>query len=284
MARALSDILTELNTTYNPLRQRQQEVYTKGLEAVNPQETADLSGLETAKTNAFNDITVGANRRGLFYSGMPIAEQSKYVGENYLPSVAALKNRYAGIRGNLYETLQNSLSNYDIEQNKYARDIYNTEIAQDLERQRLAQEATSRASSGGAGTSGISFGGGGTNKGQTLGATGNWQTSLSKYLAAKYAKEPSASRSTQDSWVNNWVASTNMDPNQAFAYYDTLYPWAKYSDQARSRTNAASISKLTGGGLQVQSGSGLSTSGAQAPSISTSQPGKIDIRTGKRIL
>lgn len=154
MARALSDILTELNSVYNPQRQKQQDIYNQGIESVAPQETADLTGLEQAKKNAFGSIETGANRRGLFFSGIPLEEQAKYVGENYLPGIAGLKSRYAGIRGNLYQTLATALGNLDLEQNKYGRDIYNTEIAQDLERDRIAaaERAASAASTAGAGS------------------------------------------------------------------------------------------------------------------------------------
>jgi hypothetical protein len=125
-------------------------------------ESADLAGLETAKKDSFDQITTAANRRGMFYSGIPIEEQASYVGQNYLPGIANLKGRYAGLRGNLYNTLAQSLANYDLQQNKDAREIYNTEVAQDLERERLAQEAAARASSGsGSGGAGISFNTGG---------------------------------------------------------------------------------------------------------------------------
>jgi hypothetical protein len=156
--------MTELESTYNPLRNRSQEVYNKGLEATNPQETADLSGLEQAKKNAFESINTGANRRGMFFSGIPLSEQSKYVGENYLPSVASLKNRYAGIRSNLYQTLAQQLGQYDTDQNKYARDIYNTEVSQDLAREQAA--AASRAAA--AASSAPAFSGFGGNNGATV--------------------------------------------------------------------------------------------------------------------
>jgi len=121
-------------------------------------ESADLAGLEQAKKDSFDQITTGANRRGMFFSGIPLKEQAQYVGQNFLPGVANLKNRYAGIRGNLYQTLAQTLGNIDVEKNKYARDIYNTEVAQDLEREKIAQAA--RAGSGG-GSAGFnpSFGG-----------------------------------------------------------------------------------------------------------------------------
>lgn len=176
MPRALSDIMTELDSTYNPLRNRSQEVYQKGLDATNPQESADLGGLEIAKNNAFESINTGANRRGMFFSGIPLAEQSKYVGENYLPSIAGLKNRYAGIRGNLYQTLASQLGQYDVDQEKRKYEIYNSEVAREREDKLLADAAAERArvaSSGGGSGGGFVPGrttGGGGGGGQVLGA------------------------------------------------------------------------------------------------------------------
>lgn len=164
MARALQDILTELDSVYNPQRQSAQGIYQRGLEDVNPMESADLAGLEQAKKDSFDQITTGANRRGMFFSGVPLKEQAQYVGQNFLPGVANLKNRYAGIRGNLYQTLAQTLGNIDVEKNKYGREIYNTEVSQDLERERIAaaERAAASRGSGGSGSGGFSpsFGGG----------------------------------------------------------------------------------------------------------------------------
>jgi hypothetical protein len=156
------------------MRNRSQEVYNKGIEATNPQESADIGGLEQARTNAFESINTGANRRGMFFSGIPLAEQSKYVGENYLPAVASLKNRYAGIRSNLYQTLADQLGQYDLDQQKFGREIYNTEVAQDLERESIA--AANRAAA--AGSAGASFGGGSFGGGTQQPAAAAQQASL----------------------------------------------------------------------------------------------------------
>lgn len=182
MARALADILTEISATYNPLRDRAQKFYDKGVESTTAQEQADTSGLEAAKKNAFESIDTGANRRGMLFSGIPLAEQGKYVGETYLPSIAGLKNRYAGIRGNLYQTLAQTLGGYDTEAANKAQSIYQQELDRDeqirqFNAQLAAQAAASRASSGGGG--GVTFGGGGViNRGATGGQVAGEQTTL----------------------------------------------------------------------------------------------------------
>ena len=180
MARALTDILTELDSVYNPQRQNAQGIYQRGLEDINPMESADMAGLEQAKKDSFDQITTGANRRGMFFSGVPLKEQAQYVGQNFLPGVANLKNRYAGIRGNLYQTLAQTLGNIDVEKNKYGRDIYNTEVAQDLEREKQAQAAKASAGSGG-GFGGFNLNGGNTGT-NVLGAS----TQVSSALQNQY--------------------------------------------------------------------------------------------------
>lgn len=151
MARALSDILTELNSTYNPQRQAQTDVYNQNLAAVDPQQQADLSGLEAAKKDSFSQIETGANRRGMFFSGIPLQEQAKYVGQNYLPAVANLQNRYAQIRCNLRQSLADTLANLDTKQREFGQGIYQNEVNQDIQRESIAAQeraaAASRASS-----------------------------------------------------------------------------------------------------------------------------------------
>lgn len=172
MARALSDIIKELDSTYNPQRQRQRDLYNQGISDVNPQEEADLAGLNQAKQDSFKSIETGANRRGMFFSGIPLEEQAKYVGSQFLPGVANLKSRYATVRGNLKNTLYQSIANLDENQRKFGQDIYNTEVAQDIERERIATQerlareeaarAAASAGSGGGGGFSPTFGGGAT--------------------------------------------------------------------------------------------------------------------------
>lgn len=83
--------MTSLQGAYDPQRQlvAQQQAALPG------QQAAEQAGLDTAKTNAFGDITKASNDRGVLYSGVPIAEESRYVGERYLPAVANLKATYA---------------------------------------------------------------------------------------------------------------------------------------------------------------------------------------------
>lgn len=101
MARALSQILQELNNVYDP----QRDIYNQRLTALPDEMVAEEKGLEAAKQDAFSDITNQANRRGLLYSGIPVAEQQRYTGATFLPAVANLRNNFNTRRFNLQDTL-----------------------------------------------------------------------------------------------------------------------------------------------------------------------------------
>jgi hypothetical protein len=85
--RSLDQILTELDSTYNPQINsiRRQQADLPG------QQAAEEQGLQAKQTAAFDDITNGARRRGLGFSGIPLGEQAKYTATEYLPAVARLK-------------------------------------------------------------------------------------------------------------------------------------------------------------------------------------------------
>jgi len=89
VARSIDQITAELNSAYQP----QIDVVNKQMAELPAYYQAQQGGLDTAKTNAFGDITNMASSRGMSYSGMPIAEQSRYVGEKYLPAMAQLKQQ-----------------------------------------------------------------------------------------------------------------------------------------------------------------------------------------------
>lgn len=145
MARALNDILTELNSVYQP----QKDLYNTQINQLDPAMQAEDKGLEAQKQDSFQQITNGANRRGLLFSGIPLQEQAQYVGASYLPAVANLKAKYAQQRFNL----QDALAKIGQQQYGQAYDMYNTEIQRD--------EAARAARAASAGSGVPSFGGGG---------------------------------------------------------------------------------------------------------------------------
>jgi hypothetical protein len=149
MARALQDIITELNSVYNP----QRDVYNQQLGTLDPQLEAEQQGLQAQKQDSFQQITDQANRRGMFYSGLPIAEEQKYVGQQYLPAIANLRGKYANQRFGLQETLAKLTS----DQYNQASGLRQGELdREEAQRQFDAQLAAKAAADRAAGASGAS--------------------------------------------------------------------------------------------------------------------------------
>lgn len=148
MARALQDIITELNNVYDPQRQ----VYNSQMTQLDPQMTAEQQGLEAQKRDSFQQITERANRRGMFYSGIPVAEEQRYTASEFLPAVANLRAKYASQRFGLQE----ALTKLTAEQYNQANALRQKELDREEEQRQFnerlaAQERASRASGGGGG-------------------------------------------------------------------------------------------------------------------------------------
>jgi hypothetical protein len=173
MARSLDQILTELNAVYQP----QKDQYSSAITAVDPAQQAEEQGLNAAKTDAFSQIETAANRRGVFYGGMPIAEEQRYTGAQFLPSVANLRSKYAQQKFDL----TNALNKVTSDEYNNANSIHQTELDRE-EKQRefdaqlaAQEEASRRAASAGAGFGVPSFGGlGGPSGGGSGGANASY--------------------------------------------------------------------------------------------------------------
>lgn len=147
MARNLDQILTELNSVYSP----QRDVYNAQISQIDPQQQAELSGLDVTKQNAFQGITDQANRRGLLFSGIPIQEQAQYTGGTYLPAVANLKGRYAQQKFNL----QDALAKISQDQYNTGQGIYQKELDRDADAARAAGAGAASPTFGGSNASGV---------------------------------------------------------------------------------------------------------------------------------
>lgn len=145
-----------MNSVYNP----QRDSYNAQINAIDPQLEAEQKGLQAQKTDSFQQITDQANRRGLFYSGLPVQEEQRYTGTQFLPAVANLHAKYA----NQKFGLQDALAKITADQYNQAYNIRGKEEELDLQRQlaneAAARDAAARASAGGGG-GGLSFGGAG---------------------------------------------------------------------------------------------------------------------------
>lgn len=156
MARSIDQITAELGSVYNP----QIEQVNQQLAALPAYYTAQQGGLDTAKTNAFTDIGNQASAKGMSYSGMPIAEQSRYVGEKYLPAMAQLSKQQSdqtfGLKGQLTDiygkrmSQAQALQQAELDREEQARQAEANRQAQ-LQAARMQAQAAARRSSGGGG-------------------------------------------------------------------------------------------------------------------------------------
>lgn len=125
MARTVEQISKELESIYSPQRQliQQQQAQIPG------QYQAQLSALDQAKINAFKDITTAANRRGMYFSGVPVSEQATYTGTKYLPAVANLKQSQLTQQN----ALQAALNELTGKQMSQAQGLYSAELQAEQE-------------------------------------------------------------------------------------------------------------------------------------------------------
>ena len=159
MARAIEQIMSELETAYAPQKQAVQE----RMNQLPGYYQAQREGADVARTNAFADITRQANARGMVYSGAPIQEQQRYVGERYLPALAQL----SGQEGEQRFNLQQALNQLGERQLTYAQDIRQKEMQLDearrqfdaqLQAQREAEARAAAAAAKAAASGGMSLG------------------------------------------------------------------------------------------------------------------------------
>ena len=134
-ARTLDQIITSLNSTYDP-----QIKSLKERASLIPQQIAEEEkGLQAKQTQAFGDILGGARRRGLGFSGIPLGEQAQYTATEYLPALARL--RQTGHEQAL--SLEDAILGVNERRNSLAQQLYQQE--QDREFQRQQAEANRRA-------------------------------------------------------------------------------------------------------------------------------------------
>ena len=149
--RTLNQIVSELRKAEKPrvksLR-KQQDLLRKG-------EVSQEEGLKARQTEAFGEILGGARRRGLGFSGIPLAEQARYTSTQFLPELARLRQ----------STQQGVLSLEDainqIRQNTVG-------VAQQIRQQELDRAEAARQFNAQMATRGSSGGGGGFNLGGGL--------------------------------------------------------------------------------------------------------------------
>lgn len=117
--RTLAQILSELDSTYNPQVEsvRQRQALIPG------QIQAEEQGLQAKQESAFGDILGGARRRGLGFSGIPLGEQAKYTSTEYLPALARL--RQSGREQAM--SLEDAILGIQERKNQFGQQVYQTE-------------------------------------------------------------------------------------------------------------------------------------------------------------
>lgn len=146
---SLSSAINSLNPAYSSSK----KLLNQQIAGISGNLATQTQGLDVAKENSFRDINRGMNARGVAFSGLPAEEQTRYLGEKYLPAVAGLKSQANEQR----LTLQQALAGISREQRLKAMDIRDRQQARledylkeqrqlALERERMAMQA---ASSGG---------------------------------------------------------------------------------------------------------------------------------------
>ena len=126
MARTTDQIMRELDAFFEPSR----KVIRQQRKQIQPFVDSQLAGLSTEKENTFRDIVTQANRRGTVFGGMPIAEQSRYLGERYLPARAGIRQAGIDLRGQLADRL----ASLEKERGLAAQSIYQKELDRDAAR------------------------------------------------------------------------------------------------------------------------------------------------------
>lgn len=97
MAQSYDEVYNSLGAQYQP----QVDLVNQQIAQLQPQQDAQQAALDQAKVNAFKDITNQSNARGVLFSGVPIENQSQYVGTKYLPAVANLKTSFQNTKNTL---------------------------------------------------------------------------------------------------------------------------------------------------------------------------------------
>jgi hypothetical protein len=185
--------------------------------------SAQVSGLDQAKTNAFGNIEQTANNKGMYFSGFSPSQEASYTGATYLPALAKLQQTIAATRdslntskANLNSTANtNALNEQKTEQS--ALDTYNQNLASEAAAERRQQESIAATASEGALNRAAA-----ASKGPTAAeAAAAAQTGANNYLKGLTGKDgkvsPATFNAARNSWVNGGGSASTF--NSMFSNY-----------------------------------------------------------------
>jgi hypothetical protein len=225
MAREIQQIMQELETAYAPQRQAVQE----RMNQLPGFYEAQRGGVETARTNAYQDITRQANARGMVYSGAPIQEQQRYTGERYLPALAQL----SGQEGEQRFGLQQALNQLGERQLTYAQQIrtkeqeldearrqFDAQLAAQREAEARAAKAAARAGAGGISLGGL--GGGGQKAGPAPSVRQVYDQSVQQLEGLLKGRNAPSYEQAVDTMVSKF-GGQGISPQEIGSYLYNLY-------------------------------------------------------------
>lgn len=138
----------QLAQVYDP-----QEQFIQQQKAALPGQFAgQRASLEQAKVNAFRDISHGAQRKGMFFSGFQPAEQARYLGEKFLPGMQDISARQEQGRLGLLEQLIGLRGQRAGEMTKFQEQLRQENLQRQQQEQQFAQQSRMQRSSGGGGS------------------------------------------------------------------------------------------------------------------------------------
>lgn len=132
MARAFNDIYAELGSQYDPSAKLIQDQ----ISAIPGSTDALVAQAEAKKTQAFDDITNAARRRGMGFSGIPLQEQAVYASTEFAPAVARVKSDAEGRKVTLIE----SLNTMNRDRSTRAQSVYDNELARDFQERQFQEQ------------------------------------------------------------------------------------------------------------------------------------------------
>lgn len=120
-SRTFEQILAEVTSRSDP----QRKIILDQIAALPTQLAADEKALDAKKDQAFDDILVGARRRGLGFSGIPLGEQAQYSAKEYAPALVNLRSGYNTRK----RTLESALADIGRSDHAIAYDMFDRDRA-----------------------------------------------------------------------------------------------------------------------------------------------------------
>jgi hypothetical protein len=148
MAQSLDYYTQQAHRNIAPIYDIQEQEFGRQITGAqnDPYYTSLLQGLEATKTREFSGIESRAAQRGVAYGNIPSQAQGAYLGEKYLPAVAAVKKTQADYISNLQIKLAELKARRAEAASEYGFKLRESDIArEESAKDRAASAANARA-------------------------------------------------------------------------------------------------------------------------------------------